>query len=187
MQIETDRLVLRPFRDADRLVNAQIFADPEVRRFALGTLDTQAANARLDQAIAEHDERGFGQLAVENRRDGSLIGMLGLTTFGAALKAAIPSHPDLQIVWQLARPVWGRGLATEGALAVLNYAWTVLGATEVVAITAAINVPSRRVMVKIGMHYEPADDFPHPQIPISHPLRAHVLYRISRSSPSTRG
>jgi RimJ/RimL family protein N-acetyltransferase len=53
MKIKTHRLILRPFRDADRLINAQIFADPEVRRFALGTLDREAANARLDRAIAE--------------------------------------------------------------------------------------------------------------------------------------
>jgi RimJ/RimL family protein N-acetyltransferase len=104
-----------------------------------------------------------------------------------ALKAAIPSHPDLQIAWQLARRDWGQGLATEGALAVLDYAWVELGITEIVAITAAVNTPSRRLMVKIGMHYEPADDFLHPDIPVSHPLRPHVLYRINSFSRSTRG
>jgi RimJ/RimL family protein N-acetyltransferase len=187
MEIQTKRLILRPFRDADRLSYAQIFADPEVRRFSLGILDEKAANARLDRAIAEHDKRGFGMLAVEDRRDGSLIGTLGLTGFGPALKAAIPSHPELQIAWQLARRVWGAGLATEGALAVLEYAWTAIGATEVVAITAAINEPSRRVMEKIGMHHVCADDFQHPDIPLGDPLRPHVLYRVSDHHAEVRG
>jgi RimJ/RimL family protein N-acetyltransferase len=124
MQILTDRLFLRPFRDSDRVVNAQIFADPEVRRFALKTLDRSAADARLDRIMAEYAERGFGMLAVEDRRDGTLIGMIGLTGFSAALRAAIPSQPRLQIAWQLARHVWGQGLATEGALAVLEHAWS---------------------------------------------------------------
>ena len=186
MQISTNRLLLRPFRDGDRLTNAQIFADPEVRRFALNVLDLDAANARLDRAIAEYAERGFGMLAVEDRHDGSLIGMVGLTGFGAALRAAIPSQPRLQIAWQLARHVWGQGLATEAALAMLEHAWSALREIEVVAITASINMPSRRVMVKIGMRHEPSNDFLHPDIPIGHPLRPHVLYRITRSPPPTQ-
>jgi len=64
MKIKINRLILGPFQDADRSINAQIFADPEVRRFALGTLDREAANARLDRAIAAYDERGFGMLAL---------------------------------------------------------------------------------------------------------------------------
>jgi RimJ/RimL family protein N-acetyltransferase len=187
MEIVTNRLILRSFRDEDRAVNAQIFADPQVRRFALGTLDTQAANARMDRAIAEYDKCGFGMLAVEDRRDGSFIGMLGLTGFNDALRAAIPSKPGLQIAWQLARHAWGQGLATEGALAVLDHAFSALDATEVVAVTASINTPSRRVMVKSGMHHAPEDDFMHPDFPPGHPLRAHVLYRITRSRASSAG
>jgi RimJ/RimL family protein N-acetyltransferase len=66
-------------------------------------------------------------------------------------------------------------LATEGAIAVPEHAHRDLGEAEVVAITASINIPSRRVMMKIGMHHEPADDFMHPDIPIGHALRPHVL------------
>lgn len=180
MRITTDRLVLRPFVDADRAENARIFADPEVRRYALSTLNAAAADARLSQAIVQLDERGLGMLAVEDRRDGSLIGTLGLTGFNAAMQALIPSRPRLQIAWQLAYRVWGQGLATEGALALLDHAWHVLDVPEVVAVTAAINQPSRRVMEKIGMRHEPADDFLHPEFPSGHPLAPHVLYRIKR-------
>ena len=180
MRLETERLILRPIEDRDRPANAEIFANPEVRRFALGPLDRQAANTRLNRAIEEYANRGYGMLAVEDRRDGSFIGMLGLTGFGAALRAAIPSHPTVQIAWQLARRVWDQGLATEGARAVLQHAWTRPEITDVVAITATINAPSRRVMEKLGMRHVPSDDFEHPDIPEGHPLRPHVLYRISR-------
>lgn len=177
MVITTDRLILRPFAEKDRGPNAAIFADPEVRRFALATLDQDAANARLDRSVAEYERLGFGMLAVEDRRDGAHIGMLGLTGFGPALAAAVPSHPPLQIAWQLARHVWGQGLATEGARAVLDYAASTLGRTDVVAITAAINLPSRRVMEKLGMQHQPTDDFQHPDMPPGHTLAPHVLYR----------
>lgn len=179
MEITTERLILRPFVEQDRQPNAEIFADPEVRRFAVVTLDRHAADARLDRCIAEYERRGFSMLAVEDRRSGAHIGMLGLTGFSPALAAAIPSRPELQIAWQLARPVWGQGLATEGALAVLDYAARVLGETDIVAITSATNLASRRVMEKIAMHHQPADDFMHPDIPQGHVLRPHVLYRTA--------
>jgi RimJ/RimL family protein N-acetyltransferase len=61
----------------------------------------------------------------------------------------------------------------------LDHAWG-LGLGEIIAITYVGNLPSRRVMEKIGMHRDPADDFLHPDVPEGHPLRPHVLYRIGR-------
>jgi RimJ/RimL family protein N-acetyltransferase len=181
--LETERLILRPFRDTDRPANAEIFADPIVRRFALGTMDRAAADARMDAAIVDLRRLGYGLLAVEHRADRAFIGTIGLNGFGETLRAAIPSHPTLQLVWQLDRAYWGRGLAPEGAAALADYAWSKLHAPDIVAITAAINHPSRRVMEKLGMAHEPTDDFLHPDIPADHPLRPHVLYRISSASP----
>jgi RimJ/RimL family protein N-acetyltransferase len=184
--VETERLILRPFRDADRDENAAIFADPEVRRFALDLPDRAASDRRMDRAVAELQQTGLAPLAVEDRRDGRFIGTLGLTGFSAGLKAAIPSHPEVQIAWQLARRVWGQGLAPEAARAMLAFAWMQLGLPEVVAITAVINQPSRRVMEKIGMHHEPGDDFLHPDIEPGHRLRPHVLYRIANPKNAPR-
>src|SRR5665213_2189705 len=98
-RLETTRLILRPFEEADRSPNARIFADPEVRRFALGLLDGPAANARIDEAIRQLGHQGYGILAVECRADHAFIGMIGFTGFDAALRQTIPSHPDLQLVW----------------------------------------------------------------------------------------
>jgi RimJ/RimL family protein N-acetyltransferase len=107
------------------------------------------------------------------------MGMLGMAPIREELAAVIPTNPAVEIGWQLGREFWGQGYAPEGAQAFLDYAWSPLGLPEVVAITHTGNTPSRRVMEKLGMQYDPRADFQHPDIDIGHPLRAHVLYRIA--------
>ena len=101
---------------------------------------------------------------------------------------AVPNlpQPAVEIGWRLASAHWGRGLATEGARAVLDYAFTTLKLSEVVAIAAAANTPSRRVMEKIGMARQPHLDFEHPKIPANHPLRPHVLYSLRNPIAASR-
>jgi RimJ/RimL family protein N-acetyltransferase len=182
MRLETDRLILRPWRDDDRPRYAEIIADPEVRRF-FPSIGTRAdADAGIDRAIARLAEHGFTFLAVD-RKPNDFIGMLGMAPFNEAMKETIPSHPSVEIGWQLARRIWGQGLAPEGARAMLDFAWDTLHLPEVVAITTATNTPSRRVMEKIGMRYDRRDDFLHPDIPGDHPFRPHVLYRIENPRP----
>jgi ribosomal-protein-alanine N-acetyltransferase len=89
--------------------------------------------------------------------------------------------PCVEIGWRLAAEHWGHGLATEGAHAVIGYAFESLGLTEIVATTVPANIRSRRVMEKLGMTRNPADDFDHPLLPEGHPLRRHVLYRVKRA------
>ena len=88
------------------------------------------------------------------------------------------SGPAVEIGWRLTPDVWNQGLATEGALAVLQLAFEELLLPEVVAFTVPANLPSRRVMEKLGMSHDPQGDFDHPNLPTGHPLRRHVLYRI---------
>ena len=92
-----------------------------------------------------------------------------------------PFTPCVEIGWRLAAAHWGRGYATEAARAVLAHAWDVVGLDEVVSFTTAGNERSRAVMTRLGMRYDPADDFDHPRLPPGHPLRRHVLYRVARS------
>jgi ribosomal-protein-alanine N-acetyltransferase len=84
----------------------------------------------------------------------------------------------VEIGWRIARAHWGCGYATEAARAALAHAFGPLGLDEVVSFTAVGNARSRRVMEKLGMTHDPADDFDHPSLPPGHPLRRHVLYRI---------
>lgn len=113
--------------------------------------------------------------AAERREQGDLVGFIGLNVprFEAAFT------PCVEVGWRLAPHVWGQGLATEGALACLGHGFGTLGLTEIVSFTAGLNLRSQRVMQRIGMTHDPADDFEHPKLPDGHPLRPHVLYRVS--------
>ena len=99
-----------------------------------------------------------------------------------ALVARLDAHftPCVEIGWRLGTEHWGHGYATEGARAVLGFGFEVLGLEEIVSFTVPHNVRSRRVMERIGMTHNAADEFAHPLLPDGHPLRRHVLYRIAR-------
>ena len=89
--------------------------------------------------------------------------------------------PCVEVGWRLAREHWARGYATEAASKALAHGFGPLGLDEIVSFTAVGNLRSRRVMEKLGMTHDPADDFEHPNLAAGHPLRRHVLYRIRRS------
>ena len=88
--------------------------------------------------------------------------------------------PAVEIGWRLARDCWGRGYATEGAQAVLTFAFGRLNLAEIVSFTADSNVRSQAVMERLGMTHKPADDFDHPMIAAGSPVRRHVLYRLTQ-------
>lgn len=92
-----------------------------------------------------------------------------------------PFTPCVEVGWRLAYEHWGRGYATEGARAVADFGVRQPGRDEIVSFTVPANARSRRVMEKLGMTRNPADDFDHPALPDGHPLRRHVLYRLRRA------
>jgi RimJ/RimL family protein N-acetyltransferase len=94
--------------------------------------------------------------------------------------------PCVEIGWRLAHEHWGRGYATEAALAALDFGFQRLGLAEIVSFTVPANRRSRGVMERIGMTRTPADDFDHPYLPDGHPLRRHVLYRATRPQEPVR-
>jgi RimJ/RimL family protein N-acetyltransferase len=166
--LETPRLLLRPWRDADRAPFADLNADPRVMQFFPATLTREESDALADRAEAFLATHGYGPLAAELRDTGEFIGYIGLyvPTFDAHFT------PCVEIGWRLAAAHWNRGLATEGAREILRH-WT----GPLVSFTSVANLPSRRVMEKLGFTHDPSDDFDHPRIPEGHPLRRHVLYR----------
>jgi RimJ/RimL family protein N-acetyltransferase len=131
----------------------------------------------LAAAIEAHfDEHGFGLWAVEIPTIARFAGFVGL----AERRFEAPFTPCVEIGWRLAAAHWGRGYATEAARAVLAFGFQTLGLDEIVSFTVPGNRRSRRVMERIGMVRDPADDFDHPAMPEGHPLRRHVLYRMAR-------
>lgn len=179
MRIETDRLVLRQWRSDDVPRLAAIMSDPQVRRFYPRLATFAEAAAGIDRNRERIDRLGYGLMAVDLKSDGSFVGMLGLAPIADDLRAHLLGRPPVEIGWQFDKTYWGRGLAPEGATAVLDYAWRGLKLPDVVAFTYRGNTPSRRVMEKIGMRYVPEGDFEHPSVPVGHLVRPHVLYRIA--------
>ena len=175
-ELRTPRLLLRPWREADLPVFAALNADPEVRRWFPGTLTREESDAqamRLQEHIAAHQ---FGFWAVEVPGIASFVGFVGLThvTFAA------PFAPAVEAGWRLSRDHWGQGYAAEAAWAARSHGFGPLGLAEIVAFAVPGNLPSRRVMERIGMRHDPESDFDHPALPNGHPLQRHVLYRAKR-------
>ena len=90
--------------------------------------------------------------------------------------------PAVEVGWRLAREHWGCGYATEAGRAALAYGFEELGLAEIVSFTSRLNTRSWRVMERLGMSHDRAGDFEHPRVPVGHPLRPHVLYRLSRTA-----
>lgn len=175
LYLETTRLLLRGWGDADREPFFRMNSDPRVMRHFPACLSRPQSDALMDRIVADLDRDGYGLYAVEFTATAEFIGFLGLSVPGFDG----PFMPAVEIGWRLAPRYWNLGLATEGARAVLRQAFGPLGLHELVSITVPGNLASRRVMEKIGMTHDPADDFDHPRLPDGHPLKRHVLYRIA--------
>ena len=174
MRLQTDRLILREWQDGDRGGFAAIVGDPHVMRFYPATRSRAEADAWVDKMIATLADGTAHFMAVERKADGALLGLTGT----ANINFSIPSEPRVEIGWLLGQQFWGQGYAPEAAAAALQHAFDVLEHDDVVAFTARINLPSQRVMTKLGMVR--ALDFDHPKVAEGHVLRPHVLYQIGR-------
>lgn len=176
--IITARLQLRQWRKTDLPKFAALNADPEVMEFMttmLSRSESDALAARIRDHIASS---GWGLWAVEVLGGAPFIGFVGLS------QPEFDAHftPSTEVGWRLAREHWGRGYATEAAVAACVFAFNQLNLSEVVSFTSVANVRSRRVMARLEMKHDPDDDFDHPGFPAGHPLRRHVLYRLLQST-----
>ena len=170
--LETPRLVLRAWREADRDPFFALNSDPEVMRYLpIGTRGD--SDAAVDRMIATQAEYGHCFWAVERKPDGAFLGFCG------PMPARDPLN-EVELGWRLRRDAWGQGYASEGARSSLDWCWANLDTSTVMAITVPANTRSRAVMERIGMRYVEGGDFDHPAVPEGDPLRRHVLYRISR-------
>ncbi|MBV8736528.1 MAG: GNAT family N-acetyltransferase [Alphaproteobacteria bacterium] len=173
ISLRTERLLLRPWHDDDLAAFAAMSADPAVMEFLWPFPDLEACQAWVAWARRHWDQHGFGQWVVEIPGEASFIGVIGL----AVVDYDAHFTPAVEIAWRLARAYWGHGYATEAAHVALDYGFGELGLAEIVAVTVPANLRSRRVMERLGMSRDPADDYDHPALPES-PLQRHVLYRL---------
>lgn len=178
----TDRLQLRQWLPQDKDAFAAMGADPEVMRYFPALLTRAQSDAMADRCAALIAERGWGIWAVERLEDQQFIGFVGLHV----PQADLPFSPCVEIAWRLARHAWHQGFAAEAAQAALAVGFAQLGLAEVVAFTATTNRPSQALMQRLGMLQDKAGDFDHPALAVGHPLRAHVLYRLSAAKFGAR-
>jgi RimJ/RimL family protein N-acetyltransferase len=150
--LETARLVLDGVRDDDLDPLAAMNADPDVMRF-IGdgsARDRQQTEAGLAAMRRHWDENGFGLFAARLRDTGEFAGWIGL-----AVPAFLPEvMPTVEIGWRLAKPFWGRGIATEGAVAAMRFGFVDRRLDRIVSIRHVDNRASGRVMDKLGMRLD---------------------------------
>ena len=172
--IETERLILRTWKDSDKLDYYRINQDPRVIEHLTGSITLEEASAIADKINLKQAEKGFCLWAVELKSTGEFIGFIGLNYVDW------PAHftPAVEVGWRLGSQFWGHGYATEGAKAAVYFGFKKCGLKEIVSFTVPANIRSIKVMERIGMKRDLDGDFAHPKLSIDHRLSKHVLYRI---------
>jgi RimJ/RimL family protein N-acetyltransferase len=170
---QTERLILRAFRDEDRAPWAAMNADPEVMRHFPGLLSRAEADAVIDRVNGKIAATGVGFWALERKADGAFLGFAGLNRVG---HDDLPVFDMWEVGWRLARHAWGQGYASEAGGFALAHGFGPMGLERIVAYTARSNLPSERVMQRLGMVRAAAMDFEHPAVPVRSPVRPHIVY-----------
>lgn len=179
MLFETNRLALRNWRDADKAPFAALNRDPEVMTY-LGGLRTESQSHGLveeQMSIAAEGKPVFW--VAEHKSSGEFMGFIGVKEINFEAPF-VTSKPGYEIGWRLAKKFWGKGYASEGAKAALQYAFRQWTMEHIWSFTVPDNLASQKVMRNIGMAQVKNGNFAHPALAASHPLSLHVLYRINR-------
>jgi len=175
--LETERLLLRRWRDRDLDAFAALNADPEVMEHFPAVLTAEESNQLLRRIDRHFEEYGFGLWAVEIKWAKRFIGFCGL---------AVPTFethftPAVEIGWRFAKDQWGSGYATEAATLVLDFGFEEADLEQILSWTVAANQRSQKVMQRLGMARAPELDFDHPRLLHDERHRRHIVYRITRA------
>jgi RimJ/RimL family protein N-acetyltransferase len=175
-RIETDRLILRGWRDADGDALHAICNDPRVMEF-LGPL---LSRSEIDVIIKRQQgiQADFGHCfwAIERKIDKAMIGFCGLQPG----PTQTPLDGKIEIGWRLAADCWGQGFAREAALASLDWGWANLDGADIWAMTVQANSRSWGLMKRLGMVRHIDLDFDHPAVPNFSRLKPHITWSCAR-------
>jgi len=145
--LETARLRLRPPTMQDLEEFGRLTSDPEVMRYLGKGVRTREETVSVLTAAIEHwDRHGFGIFVVEDLHEGTFLGRCGLRYF--------QNTPEVELSYSFGRPAWGKGIASEAAKASMQFGFDRLRLERIIAIAMPENIGSRKVMEKLGMHYE---------------------------------
>ena len=174
---ETERLIVREWRDSDRADYLATCNTEAVTAHLGGPADVEDMDAAFARIRKSQRENGFGFWVIERKSDSGFLGYCGLKVVrdeGSAVEG------EIEIGWRLREDAWGQGYATEAARACLDWAWSTLDVGRIVSITVPANRASWKVMERLGMTRRPDLDFAHPNFAPDHPLSAHITYVIDR-------
>jgi RimJ/RimL family protein N-acetyltransferase len=173
--IQTERLILRRWREADVPEFARVTNTPAVMEFLGGVKEPEAFRGSFERVSASQEKNGFCFWIVERKSDGALLGFCGLKVGNTPLIVG-----EIEIGWRLREDAWGQGYAREAATATLEWTWRNLDCGRVVAITAAGNKRSWALMERLGMRRLRDMDFEHPDVPAGDKAKSHITYAIER-------
>lgn len=176
-RLETERLILRDWREEDLNPFAVMSADPTVMATLGPIMTREEAAALIARVIKRKATYGYTMWAVERREDSRFLGWCGLIRGEVG-----PITDKLEIGWRLASDAWGQGYAREGAEAAMDWGFANLPDDRIWAITSAGNGRSWGLMERLGMTRRPDLDFEHPKLSEGDPLLRHVTYSIERET-----
>ncbi len=173
-QLETERLIIREWREVDIEPFAAMNQDSRIMEFFPFVLTPEESLAMINIFCTKRQENNTLYLPLIEKDGGSFAGLVNLAP------VAFEAHftPAHEIGWRLAYDFWGKGYATEAAKKLIEYGFSKLQLDEIVSFTAIINKRSTAVMERLGMSYE--GEFDHPGLDAENQLHRHALYRISR-------
>lgn len=174
--IETERLMLRTWHIDDAQKYYEINQDKKVIEFLAGPMMMEEVQTFIVGANEHQVQYGYSLWATVEKESNQLMGFIGLN------KPKWQTHfaPAPEIAWRLGSQYWGKGYASEGAKAALQYGFNQCDLNEIVSFTVPMNKRSIHVMKRIGMKRDESGDFHHTKLPSDHPLSWHILYRIAR-------
>ncbi len=166
-------MILREWEDKDLEPFARMNADPVVMEHLPRVLGIKASTRHMAEFQKHFDKHGYGLYVLELKDSGEFVGFVGLDHVG--FKASFT--PAVELAWRLDYEYWGKGYASEAALAVIAHAFDTLGLDEVVAFTVHDNSRTIALMEKLGLVYQDGQDFDYPALRKGHPLGRFVLYK----------
>jgi RimJ/RimL family protein N-acetyltransferase len=175
--LQTERLTIRPWAEADRAAYVAINADPRVGEWLGGPFTEAETSAAFDRLMGPQPDEQW-TWAGARKADGAIVGMFMLR------RVTGDDHPragEVEVGWRLAPAAWGHGYASEAARAIIAFGFSALDVDELVAFTATTNLRSQAVMRRIGLERDERRDFEHPRLAKGHPLRAHVVFAVGRA------
>ncbi len=183
MRLETERLVLRDWREEDRApMYAHVNSRADVMRWLGGPQDRAKTNAMIDTFIGWQRQYGHTFWAVERKEDGALLGFCGLKRIN---RECIPDCGTPEIGWRLRADAWGKGYAKEAAIASLAFGFDEQGFDFITALTLPGNEASWGLMERLGMTRREDLDF-YDAEEWGPKVGTEIVYRMTRADWEAR-